>query len=468
VTSTTNATVCTTQLPYSWNNNSYTQAGTYSVRLTSQAGCDSIATLVLTVSQGTHTDTTASACSSFTWHGQTYTSSGVYNYFSQNGLCQDTVTLHLTIKQPSASSTTITICQSQLPYVWNGSSYTGGGTYTFITTNRAGCDSTATLILVVTQTVTGPTDSVTVCSNTLPYQWNGISITQAGTYHATLQSAAGCDSLATLVLATSPVATATVTGGNPICKGSSSSISIALTGSAPWTLTYSDGSATHTITNILSSPYVLNVNPVQTTTYSLLSVSDLKCSNNSLNSAVTITVFATQAGVRYTDVSTRANVPLQLQARNLGAGTTYLWAPPTGLNVTDSRTPIFNYDSSILYTITLTSANGCPTVDTLLVKISVPAPVIRSELQVPKAWSPNRDGHNDKLYPLTINILELKYFRIYNRWGQLMFETNQLDHGWDGIYKGKEQVEDVYTWTVEAIGKDGRYYKQSGNSILLR
>jgi gliding motility-associated-like protein len=102
------------------------------------------------------------------------------------------------------------------------------------------------------------------------------------------------------------------------------------------------------------------------------------------------------------------------------------------------------------------------------VKVASTAPVIRSELQVPKAWSPNRDGHNDKLYPLTINILELKYFRIYNRWGQLMFETNQLDHGWDGIYKGKEQVEDVYTWTVEAIGKDGRYYKQSGNSILLR
>jgi gliding motility-associated-like protein len=87
---------------------------------------------------------------------------------------------------------------------------------------------------------------------------------------------------------------------------------------------------------------------------------------------------------------------------------------------------------------------------------------------VPNAWSPNNDGSNDKLFPLTINIKELYYFRVFNRWGQLMFETNKLGEGWDGIYNGKPQVQDVYTWTVEAIGLDGVYYKQSGNSILLR
>jgi len=94
--------------------------------------------------------------------------------------------------------------------------------------------------------------------------------------------------------------------------------------------------------------------------------------------------------------------------------------------------------------------------------------VLNSSLNVPKAWSPNDDGHNDKLYPLTTNIKDLKYFRIYNRWGQLMFETKTLGQGWDGKFNGIPQVMDVYTWVVEATGLDGRYYKQSGNSILMR
>ncbi len=82
----------------------------------------------------------------------------------------------------------------------------------------------------------------------------------------------------------------------------------------------------------------------------------------------------------------------------------------------------------------ITTPSGCSVVDTLLVKMRTEAPIIVSDLFVPKAWTPNGDGHNDKLYPLTLNIVELKYFRIFNRWGQLMFETNVLGFGWDGIY----------------------------------
>jgi gliding motility-associated-like protein len=97
-----------------------------------------------------------------------------------------------------------------------------------------------------------------------------------------------------------------------------------------------------------------------------------------------------------------------------------------------------------------------------------PGAVIESGIYVPKAWSPNGDGHNDKLFPIPVNIKELKYFRVFNRWGQLVFETSVLRNGWDGIFNGVPQVSDTYTWTVEAIGEDGKYYKRSGNSVLLR
>jgi gliding motility-associated-like protein len=131
---------------------------------------------------------------------------------------------------------------------------------------------------------------------------------------------------------------------------------------------------------------------------------------------------------------------------------------------------VFDYDRQTEYLINITRDNGCITVDTVLVKIVtvVPTTIVKSDLFVPKAWTPNNDGHNDKLFPITVNIRELKYFRVFNRWGQLVFETNIIGQGWNGILQSKPAAMDVYTWTVEAIGVDGKYIKKSGNSVLIR
>jgi hypothetical protein len=79
------------------------------------------------------------------------------------------------------STTDVTICPNQLPYNWNGTDYTAPGTYTFTTTNSAGCDSVATLNWQSMQRPTSTTD-VTICPNQLPYNWNGTDYTIAGTY----------------------------------------------------------------------------------------------------------------------------------------------------------------------------------------------------------------------------------------------------------------------------------------------
>jgi gliding motility-associated-like protein len=174
-------------------------------------------------------------------------------------------------------------------------------------------------------------------------------------------------------------------------------------------------------------------------------------------------------GIRYPTLNTQANSPLQLAARNLGIA--YSWNPPAGLNFNSIINPVFNYDREVEYTVTITTDNGCPIVDTLLVKINAPptqGELFYADLFVPKAWTPNNDGHNDRLYPLTVNIRELKYFRIFNRWGQMVFETNAIGIGWDGMFKGQKQVIDVYTWTAEAIGDNGQIIKRSGNSALIR
>ena len=86
-----------------------------------------------------------------------------------------------------------------MPYVWNGTSYNAAGTYTKTFTNAAGCDSIATLVLIVKATSTSTTN-MSVCTTALPVIWNGLTFNAAGTQTAHLTNAAGCDSAATLVL----------------------------------------------------------------------------------------------------------------------------------------------------------------------------------------------------------------------------------------------------------------------------
>jgi len=181
-----------------------------------------------------------------------------------------------------------------------------------------------------------------------------------------------------------------------------------------------------------------------------------------------LTLKPTLPGVRYSTVVTQPNVPVQLIARNLGADYTYDWNPKFGLNDYSINSPVFTYHQTVDYTITMTPTSGCAVTDTVLVNVLEDVPTIVSDIFVPRAWSPNNDGHNDKLFPIPVNIKELKFFRIFNRWGQLVFETNILRNGWDGIFQGQPQVMDTYTWTLEAVGEDGTYFRKAGNSVLIR
>jgi gliding motility-associated-like protein len=173
-------------------------------------------------------------------------------------------------------------------------------------------------------------------------------------------------------------------------------------------------------------------------------------------------------GIRYPDVTAAANSPLQLNARSPGTGYLYSWSPPTGLNLSNIKDPVFINNTGLEYLIRITSPAGCITVDTQLVKLTPVVQFQTPDIFVPKAWSPNGDGHNDLLFPFLVNITELKYFRIYDRWGQKVFETNSNGKGWDGVYNGKQQLPDVYTWVIEAVGVDGKTIRRSGNAVLLR
>jgi len=94
-----------------------------------------------------------------------------------------------------------------------------------------------------------------------------------------------------VIVVVNPLPTATISGNPNVCSGQTAGLTITLTGTAPWSITYTNGTTNFSINNISSSPYVLTLSPAATTTYSLVSVSDAKCSNSATGSA-TITVNA--------------------------------------------------------------------------------------------------------------------------------------------------------------------------------
>src|SRR4029079_12627908 len=195
-----------------WNSQSYNAAGSYSVTLQSASGCDSVATLNLVVNPVKTSTTNTTICSNqfpYAWNSQSYNAAGSYSVTLQSVAgCDSIATLNLVVNPVKTSTTNTTICSNQFPYAWNSQSYNAAGSYSVTLQSAAACDSIATLNLVVNPVKTSTTNTA-ICSNQLPYAWNSQSYNAAGSYSVTLQSAAGCDSIATLNLVVNPIKTST-------------------------------------------------------------------------------------------------------------------------------------------------------------------------------------------------------------------------------------------------------------------
>ena len=175
----------------------------------------------------------------------------------------------------------------------------------------------------------------------------------------------------------------------------------------------------------------------------------------------TVAIEVPKPGITYPIEYAVVNYPHQLKARDFGVGVE--WAPPTFLSSTSSLVPTFNGTTDKLYTITIESAAGCVTVDTQLVKVFKEV-----KFYVPSGFTPNQDGLNDYLKPISVGIKDFKYFRVYNRWGQLVFDLKDDPKGWDGMINGKLQSTQVVVWMAEGIGINDVTYKQKGTCVLIR
>ncbi|RYE19801.1 MAG: T9SS type B sorting domain-containing protein [Sphingobacteriales bacterium] len=131
------------------------------------------------------------------------------------------------------------------------------------------------------------------------------------------------------------------------------------------------------------------------------------------------------------------NQPVQLNVTQQGVQTVtqYSWSPAYGLSSTTIKNPVAILDRDITYYVTGKTNTDCEGVDTINIKVYK-----GPEIYVPNAFTPNGDGRNDLLKAIAVGMKAYNYFRIYNRYGELIFETTKnFDRGWDGRIKGAVQ-----------------------------
>jgi gliding motility-associated-like protein len=161
------------------------------------------------------------------------------------------------------------------------------------------------------------------------------------------------------------------------------------------------------------------------------------------------------------DTSIVLGQPLQLNATG---GDVYRWTPSTGLSDPNIANPVATLSNDITYVVRVSTPEGCSANDTINIKVFFTNP----DIFVPTAFTPNNDRKNDQLIPIPVGVTRLDYFRVYNRYGELIFSTTQIGKGWDGKINGKEQNTSTFAWYVQGVDYTGKTIFKKGTSTLIR
>lgn len=150
---------------------------------------------------------------------------------------------------------------------------------------------------------------------------------------------------------------------------------------------------------------------------------------------------------------------------NAKGGTIFQWTPSTYLDGTSLPNPRGYYPDTtrIGYNVYVRSPNGCEGNDSIYVWV-----VGQGSLFIPSAFTPNGDGLNDLFRPKSVGFRAYKYFRVFNRFGEMVFDTKIIGDGWDGLYKGGKADMGTYFWMLSAEDKDGNVMQRKGDVILIR
>jgi len=353
------------------------------------------------------------------------------------------------------------------------------GNYSITVKNKDGCNSPAISLTVnslvstlsatalagdivcgqsngtITINATGISPFTYSLNGATPVTRNTFTGLAAGTYKVTVKDAAGCnvDVSVTIKLVGSTLAAA-ATATDIACGQSTGSITVSVTGGiSPFT--YSLNGAT----------------PVAGNTFSGLVAGSYKVTvKDATGCSVDASVTIKQIGSTLTSTATASDIACGQNTGSILVNVTGGISPFTySLN---GATPVISNTFSGLaagtYKVTVKDAAGCSADASASIRQIDCLPITEPKVFVPTAFTPNNNSKNDYLQPYLLNIRELIYFKVYNRWGQLVFQTNIKGKGWDGNISEIQQPGETYTWILACIDIDGKVIKQRGRSLLIR
>ncbi len=245
-----------------------------------------------------------------------------------------------------------------------------------------------------------------------------------------------------------------ITVGNDvaICRGSSVQLN-ASGGEAIWWSPYQGLSSTFSYTPIAS--------PDSSTLYHATIYDSHSCSNSG-----SVFVFVQQVPqlTHNADTTIIIGESVNMLANSNQSTVSYNWTPSYGLSCTTCTNPIAQPLQTTTYTVEIVDSMKC---DTIRAQITV---TVKEEysIDVPSAFTPNNDGNNDIIYVRGWGIKQLLEFKIYNRWGECIFTTDDINQGWDGTFKGIKQNIDTYAYTAKVETYSGKALTKNGLINLLR
>jgi gliding motility-associated-like protein len=495
-TSTAFLTKCPSQLPTTWNgitipvgavsNPAYTTFTT-----TNSAGCDSTVTLNLTISPNVTSTAFLTKCPSqlpTTWNGITIpagaTSNPAYTTYTTTNTagCDSTATLNLTINPNVTSTVSLVRCPNQLPATWNGITIPVGAVSnpvytTYTTTSALGCDSTVTLNLTINPNINNSV-TATIC-NGQTYTFGTQTLSTSGTYTQVFPAANTCDSTVTLALTIKPPPTT-----NHINQAGCESVTfegVTYTTSTELENTYTDANGCDSVirkvhitvkqpvTNVTTADicrggfYPFNgTNYSNTGTYTATFTAANGCDSISrleLTVHELPVVTLTEQGTGHPHYCLGDTVTLTAS----GADNYQWWlnnSPWLGVGAIKA-VPVYTNNQKVW--VEGSDNYGCSDTAEMVIKAQGCC-----SLMMPNAFSPNGDGMNDKFGPETNGHPKGYAMRIYNRWGQMIYVSYKIEQKWDGTYNGQPAELDTYHYMITGDCASGELIQMKGDITLLR
>lgn len=350
-------------------------------------------------------------------------------------------------------------------------------TYFLTFTDATGCvGRDSVFVNVVTSVNINAGNDTTICktdgmvlgttSNALHYLWTPATYLNSDTarqpfanplapsitYHVT-GNVGKCSSSDDITIRTLPYPPAKAGNDTTVCYGRS----VQLTATGGISYQWSPSSFLNAVN--IANPVA--VNPTTTTQY-IVAVTDITgCPKPAFDTVIVNVDPLVVANAGPSDTTSVLGEPLLLTGTG---GIAYEWTPSTWLSNPAIANAVALPEDNITYFLKVTSEAGCQATDSIRVKLYKVPP----SFYVPTGFSPNNDQNNDVLKPILLGMRTLNYFRVYNRWGKLLFYTSTKGQGWDGTFNGNPQDPGTYVWMAEGATFQGKVIKRRGYVLLLR